>query len=325
MALVLSIVALGIWAFLLVISHAFFIYNEPLDPDSRHYALFLHVKWFPATTGAFLVLAWMVRGYFKIAPPLIAAIPALALVVSFGMTLKQTRIDWDSFERPVDFAFIEACAFGSVADVDRQLAAGASLEACGKEGLNPLFAAFQGRNRETFVHLLNLGVDPNRLPREKMQYHVGVRILEASSAGENELWFLQTLLDNGMDPNAGNDGMRLIHPAAKSDSLPLLRTLLEYGADTNADGPAFLSPVGTAVLRGRWSNALVLAEVSNHESLKSAAAVLFDQNQGTNRTDLQNRDRVRLIEMIDALGIDMEQASAEKMEAQRARLKAAGF
>lgn len=212
-----SILALGGWALLLVLSHAFLVYSEPLDPAGRNYRFLLQVKWFPVTTGAALVLAWLVSHRFKSGPPFVAAVPALALAVSIGTMLKQSQIDWDSFERPADYAFIEACAFGSVAEVDKQLATGAVLEACGEEGLNPLFAAFRGRNRRTFTHLLDLGVDPNRLPRDTMQYHVGVQILEESSAGKNELWFLQILLDNGMDPNTGNEHKRLIHSAAESD------------------------------------------------------------------------------------------------------------
>lgn len=105
----------------------------------------------------------------------------------------------------------------------------------------------------------------------------------------------------------------------------MLELLLRRGADPNAIRSLSFSPVELAVMRGRWSNALVLAEVSDHESLKIAAALRFDQNQRSGRTDLQNRERLRLIKIILAKGVDMAHASAERIDARQTQQRAVGL
>jgi ankyrin repeat protein len=222
-------------------------------------------------------------------------------------------VDWDTYENPGQEALMRASAFGSARDIREQVGAGANPNMAGQSGNNPLLAAYRRDNRDTFAALLDIGADPNVLPRESTQHNVAFAIIEDRDDIDRRRGYFDLLLAHGLDPNLGDDFGRLIHEAASSDDPQYLRMLIDRGVDANANRP--WSPISTATMFAHYDKALLLLPYSSLENMEEAAGML--EERARRQHFIGDRDlREELIRQLKARGIDFDVAFA-KLEAER--------
>lgn len=114
---------------------------------------------------------------------------------------------------------------GNVALATLLLRSGAKVDARTPEGLTPLYFAAAAGNSEMVQLLVGRGADLNALVHEHTILHQAV--------GRRDHRAVATLLEAGADPNADR-GKTALHTAATLGDTELVRILLEYGADPYA-------------------------------------------------------------------------------------------
>ena len=92
-----------------------------------------------------------------------------------GSTFHQ-KFGWkaeDYFTDPKVIALCHAIEANDLAKIDRQIAAGADVNANGKDGMTPLLWAFADNKLERFSKLLEHGADPNVFIQSDLNTHGG--------------------------------------------------------------------------------------------------------------------------------------------------------
>jgi ankyrin repeat protein len=124
---------------------------------------------------------------------------------------------------------VNAAVQGELDEVDRQIKAGADVNAIGKDGVSPLLFVLINRQLKGAEHLLKAGANPN--------YKASLRngSAMALAAGGNWPEALELLLKHGGDPNMrgldNNDSLLII--AVMQFREQNIRILLDHGADVN--------------------------------------------------------------------------------------------
>jgi len=163
---------------------------------------------------------------------------------------------------------------------------GADAKALQDQGETLLWAA---KSKAMAQLLINAGVDPKYKTNENdTALHKACRNCLADVVG--------VLLDNGLDVEAkGKFNMRPIHSAASSisgDARPVLKLLLEHGADVNSRGFEGQTALHECVMFNRLDNAALLlsrgADPNVLNDKKQTALDLFDVATKVNRVKLYN-------------------------------------
>ena len=123
-----------------------------------------------------------------------------------GSTFHQ-KFRWqakDYFEDPQVIALCHAIEADDLAEIDRLVAAGANLNAKGKDNMTPLLWAFPDRKLKRFTRLLELGADPNVAIASDLGTHhgfgAGDSVTHMACATEFPSYF-EAVFQHGGDPN----------------------------------------------------------------------------------------------------------------------------
>ncbi|XP_033110034.1 protein phosphatase 1 regulatory subunit 16A-like [Anneissia japonica] len=97
---------------------------------------------------------------------------------------------------------------------------------------------------------LRKGLAEEEMKREpKISFIENVTLLEAAARGDVEE--VKYLLENGLDPNLGNeDGLTALHQSCIDNNEPMMKLLLEHGADVNIIDRELWTPLHAAATCG---------------------------------------------------------------------------
>lgn len=278
-SLSIGIAGVGIWGFLMLISIAFVIYDQPLSFSDEKFLLYFMIKYYPLVMlGMFLVAVKFKddKGYIPFSA---VVLPSLLLVFLIHDMIRVSIIDWDDFETPEQKQFIYESAFGSEKSLERLLPQVKTVNFMGEAGLTPLLAAYKGRNEETFKYLLDNGANVNFMPKGSLQYNVADYIISDFNHDGSSQEYFEELTQRGLDIHIGTELSHLLQSAATSDNQWYLKYLLDNGADPNRKGTIFLPAIALATLHQHWENALFLVPHSNNEGLQEAAAIFYEESE----------------------------------------------
>jgi ankyrin repeat protein len=190
------------------------------------------------------LLAAIRRGDAKSVTDLLAARPGLAsdrdehgnsplLIATYTGKHDIVRLLRDRGARA---SFFEACALGLVEDVRRHLREHPdSVTQWSHDGWPPLhLAAFFG-HRETAAALLEAGADVRAVARNS-EANLAINAAAAGPRADRRPEIVQLLITRGaaVDGRGSPAGHTPLHEAAYNGDLPLIRLLLERGADRTA-------------------------------------------------------------------------------------------
>lgn len=179
----------------------------------------------------------------SIAISVVLALCVAGLVLGGHHWLREDPLNLDSFSNKQDAKFIKACSKGSPEKIKKHLAKGANPNLDSPYGMNPLLAAYIGRNFDGFIVLLENGADPNFIPHTGMDEHVAGYIMGSTLEDwlPDGIPYVKALLKHGLDPSLeyksprGFESLQLIHLAAGARRIEYLQMFVESGADINAE------------------------------------------------------------------------------------------
>ena len=164
-------------------------------------------------------------------------------------------------DRGARATFFEACALGLVADVRRQLAANPSLAgAWSHDGWPPLhLSAFFGQP-ETAKLLLDAGADVRAVSRNS-EGNLAINAAAAGPRADRRPEIVKLLIARGahVDGRGSPTAHTPLHEAAFNGDLPLVRLLLDRGADRALRTGEGETALDVAVKQGRHDVACLLA------------------------------------------------------------------
>jgi ankyrin repeat protein len=150
----------------------------------------------------------------------------VAVTVAHGMIRDMQENPADHFTEPDTLALAEALMANDGARIAELLAAGADLDAGGRDGMTMLqWQIFRGDHRR-FRWLLDLGADPDAPGwYEDTAVHLAAQYMNTS--------FLEILLDHGANPNAVNkrQGQTPLFNALDTRRQDNVELLIARGAD----------------------------------------------------------------------------------------------
>lgn len=164
-------------------------------------------------------------------------------------------------DRGARATFFEACALGLVADVRRQLAANPSLAgAWSHDGWPPLhLSAFFGQP-ETAKLLLDAGADVRAVSRNS-EGNLAINAAAAGPRADRRPEIVKLLIARGahVDGRGSPTAHTPLHEAAFNGDLPLVRLLLDRGADRALRTGEGETALDVAVKQGHHDVACLLA------------------------------------------------------------------
>ena len=163
-------------------------------------------------------------------------------------------------DRGARASFHEACALGLVEDVRRRLRDDPDLVGQrSHDGWPPLhLAAFFGHG-ETAEALLDAGADV-RAVAQNSEGNLAINAAAAGPPADRRPEIVRLLIARGavVDGRGSPDGHTPLHEAAFNGDLPLIRVLLEHGADRSARTGEGETALDIAVKQGRHEAARLL-------------------------------------------------------------------
>ena len=138
-----------------------------------------------------------------------------------------------------------------------------NLESLTEEGFSsftPLAVAVRNNNIEIVEQLIDRGADPNNKPKEMLFHPMDLAVIN----GYMEMTLL--LLDAGVDPNLRVGALNrdpLTLWAVRLDSMELMQTLVDKGADPSNNGVHGWTALGNALVQGNSQMIDFLVERSN--------------------------------------------------------------
>lgn len=169
-------------------------------------------------------------------------------------------------------ALCHAIEANDLAEVDRLIAAGADVNAKGKDNMTPLLWAFPDNKLERFTRLLEHGADPNVLFQSDFGTRSALLPGEAVTHLACETHFdgyFEAVFKYGGDPNLKSTcAVKMESPplfcvitGRASNKLEKVKLLIERGADINLlDGNGITSTMHAVSWGGQFDIALLLLE-----------------------------------------------------------------
>ncbi|MBX3423726.1 MAG: ankyrin repeat domain-containing protein [Pirellulaceae bacterium] len=184
------------------------------------------------------------------------------------------KVGWkaeDFFDDPLVIQLCQAIESNDVAEIDRLVAAGADVNALGKDNMTPLMWAYPENKIDRFKRLLEHGADPNVYFESDLSsrgaFLKGETVTHLAAGTRFEGYF-DAVFDHKGDPNlrdqsALGQGDTPIFTAIQSSPIDLIdriRKLIERGADINCKSNGS-TPVMEAVSWGQFVVALELLKM----------------------------------------------------------------
>jgi ankyrin repeat protein len=172
------------------------------------------------------------------------------------------------FDDPKVISLARAIAEGNLADVQKLLAAGADVKAKGKDGFTVTqFALYARQNGpEVLRVILKAGADPiSRLSDGNDVPHY------AASRDKADPRFMAVLLDFGVSPDfiGGGENNSLLDAAVSGRNIPIVKLLLERGANVNYNDPFVGTALHTALTIPDYEIATILLDHGADPSLRN--------------------------------------------------------
>lgn len=170
------------------------------------------------------------------------------------------------FNDPDVVALCKAVMAGDIKAIDRLVAAGADVNATGKDGMTPLLFSIVGANKAGLQHLMEHGADPNLQMEDRDSF-----MLYAARARDTD--YLKMGLAHGGDPNLrGKMNRTLLFEAAMENNENVkesLRLLLDQGADIDAIDVSQETAAMVAAGINQFRSALYLLEEGSDYTQKN--------------------------------------------------------
>lgn len=167
----------------------------------------------------------------------------------------------DFFTDPLVIELCRAIEANDLDEIDRLVAAGADVNALGKDNMTPLLWAFPDNKLPRFTRLLEHGADPNVKILSRMNAPLLIGDCVTTMAARTSFpGYLEAVLEHGGDPNIRgwlNETPIRIVITNNSDKKRRIRLLLDAGADINAHSWQ-TTPVMDAASWGTGDFSLVL-------------------------------------------------------------------
>jgi ankyrin repeat protein len=214
-------------------------------------------------------------------------------------------------------------------EIDRLVAAGANVNAKGKDNMTPLMWAFPDNKLERFKRLLELGADPNVIFQSDLNTRGNLGRGESITHMACETRFpgyFEAVFAHGGDPNLIKNGIIKLRTPLFSvisgggpNKKAQIQILIDKGADLNHLDNAGTTPVGMAVgWGGQYDIALMLLEAgANYKIYKprtNARLVHYVLNQESRKTawtPTQKIDYEKLVKWLEDHGESIDQARAD--------------
>jgi ankyrin repeat protein len=248
------------------------------------------------------------------------------------------------FDDPQVVALCHAIEANDLKEIDRLIAAGANVNAKGKDNMTPLLWAFPDNKLQRFTRLLEHGADPNVIIQSDMNTHGsyfgrGESVTHMACKTTFPGYFEAVFAHRG-DPklitNKIITGQTTIHAVITGggpNKKERVRFLIDHGADLNHMNGAWTTPVMQAVSwGGQYNIALMLLEAGadwriyvpkSNTRLIHIVATEEDPTAGTpvTATTRQSRksiwtpeqaaDYEKLVQWLEDHGESIEQARAD--------------
>ena len=248
-----------------------------------------------------------------------------------GSTFHQ-KFGWkaeDYFTDPKVIALCHAIEANDLAGIDREIAAGANVNAKGKDNMTPLLWAFPDNKLERFTKLLEHGANPNVAIESDLNTHGGFRSGDSvthMACGTQFAGYFEAVFAHGGDPNLIREGiipgdtpLFSVIKGAGPNKLTHVRMLIEKGADLNQMNGAWQTPVMQAVSwGGQYDVALLLLNAgADHRNYKPKSnttlvhIVAMEDDRKSTWTSKQAADYEMLVKWLEDHGESIEQANAD--------------
>lgn len=253
----------------------------------------------------------------------------LATIAAIGCAESyHDKVGWKAeafFDDPKVVALCKAIEADDLGAMEAAVAAGADINAVGRDGMTPLLWAFPDHKVERFEWLLINGADPNICWTgdfglgKNFVYRRGKSVMYLAFETQwPEYWRL--VLDHGGDPNLSCDNQNspLVHVAmegwvpGKDDRL---KALVDAGADINAARSTEDTPLIRAAAHGLYDRAEQLIQMgadieAYQEDLnRQLVHYLVWQQQGAKRLRPgQEEAFLRVVKLVERHGVDFEKA-----------------
>lgn len=192
----------------------------------------------------------------------------------------------DYFTDAKALGLARAAIAGDLAGIDQAIAAGANLNAVGKDGATPLWFAFLAGNKAGFAHLIRAGADPT-----KRFATMQSSVLELCLRG-NDNANLELMLNAKLDPNMVLPGAKqpIIFETLVSRDDSKLKLLIAHGVDVNSRTSRGDTPIIFAARARQFGEVLLLLKNGADPALRAKdgtdiAAGLFHQPNLTKDAD----------------------------------------
>jgi uncharacterized protein len=244
------------------------------------------------------------------------------------------KFNWKAeeyFTDPKIIALCQAIQANDLEEIDRQIAAGADVNAKGKDEMTPLLWAFPDNKLERFTKLLEHGADPNVFIQSDLnthgEFHPGDSVTHFACRTEFPGYF-EAVFAHGGDPNlprtTGNaldeSPLFSVITGMAPDKMSKVKILIEKGADLNHLDKTGMTPTMAAVgWGGQFDIAQVLLEagadprVYQSNQIQKLSHVVARQESGTLKyaTANQKSDYDRLVKWLDDHGESIDHARAD--------------
>lgn len=163
----------------------------------------------------------------------------------------------DYFDDPKVIALCHAIEANNIGEIDRLIAAGANVNAKGKDNMTPLLWAFPDKKLACFTRLLELGANPNVAIKSSLNTHGGLAAGDSIThiACKTEFpGYFEAVFSHGGNPNLikngvikGDTPLFSVITGSGSNKMVKVKLLINKGADLNHINGLWATPAMQAV------------------------------------------------------------------------------
>jgi uncharacterized protein len=247
-----------------------------------------------------------------------------------GSTFHQ-KFGWkaeDYFDDPKVIDLCHAIESNDLVEIDRQIAAGANVNAQGKDHMTPLLWAFPDNKLERFTKLLEHGADPNVVIKSDLNthggFHPGDSVTHMACKTEFPGYF-EAVFAHGGDPNLirkgtipGDTPLFSVTNGAGPSKNEHIKLLMDKGADLNHMNGAWATPAMEAVSCAQYGIALTILQGGADYNIyvpksntRLVHIVVGEERRKPFWTSQQAADYEKLVKWLEDHGESIEQARAD--------------
>ncbi len=234
----------------------------------------------------------------------------------------------DYFDDAQVVALCRAIEANDLKEIDRLIAAGANVNAKGKDNMTPLLWAFPDNKLERFTKLLEHGADPNVIIKSDLNTHGGFRAGDSVThmACRTEFpGYFEAVFAHGGDPNlmkngaiTGDTPLFSVLNGLASNKDGKIQFLIKKGADLNHMNGAWATPVMEAASGGQYSLASTLLQAGADfkiympkSNTRLVHIVVGEERRTPAWTPQQAADYEKLVKWLEDHGESIEQARSD--------------